>query len=330
MKRRCTIVPTPNRCASLRSKDRSSPAPDVEADLLTLLGSGDICNKRWIWEQYDYMVRTNTTQGPGSDAAVVRIKETGTSVAMSLDGNGRYCVLDPRQGAKLLVAECCRNLSTVGAEPIAATNNLNFGNPERPEIMGQIVETIEGMAEACAFFETPITGGNVSLYNETLGGAIFPSRCWASSACCPRRSRHHTVQESRSHHSAARRIRTSRSHLVRRNAVRQAGPGSTLGIAARSRHGLREARAIGHSRNRCVPDSRNRPTIWPTAASEWHSPNVRSGEWARRSKWIGMSARVLCCSTKALQGCWFRQKVYRKCRKSRCFLQWNALGSALQ
>jgi phosphoribosylformylglycinamidine synthase len=94
---------------------------------------------------------------------------------MSLDGNGRYCYLSPREGAKLAVAECCRNLSTVGAEPVAATNCLNFGNPERPEIMAQLVEVIEGMAEACRFFETPITGGNVSLYNETLGEGIYPT-----------------------------------------------------------------------------------------------------------------------------------------------------------
>ena len=95
---------------------------------------------------------------------------------MSLDGNGRYCYLDPREGTKLIVAECCRNLSTVGALPVAATNNLNFGNPERPEIMAQLVESIEGMAEACAFFETPITGGNVSLYNETLGSRFSRRR----------------------------------------------------------------------------------------------------------------------------------------------------------
>jgi phosphoribosylformylglycinamidine synthase len=147
----------------------------LEGDLLRLLGSHDLCSKRWIWEQYDYMVRTNTLAGPGGDAAIVRIKETGTSVAMSLDGNGRYCYLDPREGAKLIVAECCRNLSVVGAEPVAATNNLNFGNPERPEIMAQLVEGIEGLGEACRFFETPITGGNVSLYNETLGESIFPT-----------------------------------------------------------------------------------------------------------------------------------------------------------
>jgi phosphoribosylformylglycinamidine synthase II len=148
---------------------------NLEADLLRLIGSEDLCSKRWIWEQYDYMVQTNTLAGPGGDAAIVRIKETGTSVAMSLDGNGRYCYLDPREGAKLIVAECCRNLSVVGALPVSATNNLNFGNPERPEIMAQLVEGIEGLAEACAFFETPITGGNVSLYNETLGESIFPT-----------------------------------------------------------------------------------------------------------------------------------------------------------
>ena len=148
---------------------------DLTKDLLKLIGSEDLCSKRWIWEQYDYMVRTNTTAGPGGDAAVVRVKEIGTSIAMALDGNGRYCYLDPRAGAKLNVAECCRNLATVGATPIAATNNLNFGNPERPEIMAQLVEAIEGMAEACEFFETPITGGNVSLYNETLGEGIYPT-----------------------------------------------------------------------------------------------------------------------------------------------------------
>jgi phosphoribosylformylglycinamidine synthase II len=150
-------------------------ADAIKSDLIALLSSGDICSKRWIWEQYDHTVRTNTIEGPGSDAAIVRIKETGTSIAMALDGNARYCVLDPREGAKLIVAECCRNLSTAGALPVAATNNLNFGNPERPEIMAQLVESIEGIGEACRFFETPITGGNVSLYNETLGEAIYPT-----------------------------------------------------------------------------------------------------------------------------------------------------------
>jgi phosphoribosylformylglycinamidine synthase subunit PurL len=148
---------------------------DLIADLKSLVESGDICSKRWIWEQYDHQVRTNTIAGPGAEAAVVRIKGTNTSVAMSLDGNGRYCALDPREGTKLIVAECCRNLSTVGALPVATTNNLNFGNPEKPEIMAQIVESVEGLAEACRFFEVPVTGGNVSLYNETLGTPIFPT-----------------------------------------------------------------------------------------------------------------------------------------------------------
>ena len=155
--------------------EKPTPLADHTLALQRLLQSADICSKRWIWEQYDYQVRTNTLTVPGGDAAIVRIKETGTSVAMSLDGNGRYCYLDPREGAKLAVAECCRNLATVGAMPVATTNNLNFGNPERPEIMAQLVEAIEGIAEACAFFEAPITGGNVSLYNETLGEGIYPT-----------------------------------------------------------------------------------------------------------------------------------------------------------
>ncbi len=165
----------PYRKAPIEPPAHIPASSDLNSDLLRLIASPDLCSRRWIWEQYDYMVRTNTIVGPGSDAAVVRVKETGTSIAMSLDGNGRYCYLDPREGAKLAVAECCRNLATTGAAPVAATNNLNFGNPERPEIMAQLVEAIEGIAEACAFFEAPITGGNVSLYNETLGEGIYPT-----------------------------------------------------------------------------------------------------------------------------------------------------------
>jgi len=148
----------------------------VSEALPRLLAAPDICSKRWVWEQYDYQVRTNTIAGPErADAAILRIKETGASVALSLDGNGRYAYLSPREGVQLAAAECCRNLSTVGATPVAATNCLNFGNPERPEIMAQLVEAIEGMGDACRFFDTPITGGNVSLYNETLGEGIYPT-----------------------------------------------------------------------------------------------------------------------------------------------------------
>src|SRR5262249_28306317 len=152
----------------------SRTGAQLAEDLATLLASGDICSKRWIYEQYDYSGRTNPVRGPGRDAAIVRIKETGTSMGMALDGTGRYCYLSPREGARRAVAECCRTLSCAGAEPVAATNCLNFGNPERPEIMGQFTEAVEGMGEACRFFGTPITGGNVSLYNETLGAAACP------------------------------------------------------------------------------------------------------------------------------------------------------------
>src|SRR3984885_11688160 len=125
----------PARVAPLEGRlipDRSAPGA-ISADLIAVLSSGDLCSKRWIWEQYDYLVRSSTLAGPTADAAIVRVKETGTSIAMSLDGNGRYCALDPREGTKLMVAECCRNVSTAVALPVAATNNLNFGNPERPE-----------------------------------------------------------------------------------------------------------------------------------------------------------------------------------------------------
>jgi len=167
---------TQSRSTGSLAAGPSHVAPGVQAALPQLLSAPDICSKRCIWEQYDFQVRTNTLTRPEqTDAAIVRIKETGVSVAMSLDGNGRYCYLSPREGAQLAVAECCRNLSTCGAEPVAATNCLNFGNPERPEIMAQLVEAIEGMSGACRFFDTPITGGNVSLYNETLGEGIYPT-----------------------------------------------------------------------------------------------------------------------------------------------------------
>lgn len=143
--------------------------------LRKFLSSPNLASKEWIYQQYDHMVRTNTVQLPGGDAAVIRIKGTDKALAMSLDGNGRYCRQDPRRGAQIAVAECCRNLICVGALPLAATNCLNFGNPQKPEIMWQFSEVIDGMAEACRVFDTPVTGGNVSLYNETLGEGIYPT-----------------------------------------------------------------------------------------------------------------------------------------------------------
>jgi len=150
-------------------------ARDWNADLLALLASPNLASKHWVYEQYDTMVRTNTLQAPGGDAGVVRIKGTNRALAMALDGNGRYCRLDPREGARLAVAEAARNVACVGAVPAAATNCLNFGNPEKPEIMAQLVAAIAGIREACTVLETPITGGNVSLYNETLGQGIDPT-----------------------------------------------------------------------------------------------------------------------------------------------------------
>src|ERR1051326_7102529 len=148
---------------------------DFTSDLKILLASPNICSKRWIHEQYESMVQTNTAQGPGGDAGVIRIKGTRRALAMSLDCNARWCYLDPRLGAMHAVAESARNVACVGARPVAATNCLNFGNPEKPQIMWQFSEVIDGMTAACEALETPITGGNVSFYNETLGEAIYPT-----------------------------------------------------------------------------------------------------------------------------------------------------------
>src|SRR5215470_398533 len=149
---------------------------DLTGALKQLLASANICGKRWVWQQYDHMVQTNTVQAPGAgDAGVIRIKGTNRGLAMSLDGNGRWCYLDPKLGAEHAVAEAARNVACTGARPVAATNCLNFGNPEKPEIMWQFTEAIDGIAEACTALETPITGGNVSFYNETLGEAIYPT-----------------------------------------------------------------------------------------------------------------------------------------------------------
>src|SRR5499426_751786 len=148
---------------------------DLTSDLLRLLSSGNIASKHWVYRQYDHMVRTNTAILPGADAALVRIKETRRALAMSLDGNGRYCAANPREGAKLVVAESARNVVCVGARPIAITNCLNFASPERPEVMWSFSEVIDGMAEACRAFETPVVSGNVSFYNETEGRGILPT-----------------------------------------------------------------------------------------------------------------------------------------------------------
>ncbi len=155
--------------------DAIADVKDANAALLSLLESPTIASKRWVYEQYDHMVRTNTMVRPGSDAAVVRIKGTNKAVAMTVDCNGRYCLLHPYEGARLAVAEAARNLVCSGAEPIGLTDCLNFGNPERPDIMWQFVLAIEGMKDACEHFKIPIVSGNVSFYNETNGLSIYPT-----------------------------------------------------------------------------------------------------------------------------------------------------------
>ena len=155
------------------------PCDDVAADLLKLMASPDIASRRWIWEQYDQQVGADTVQRPGGDAAVVRVHGTQKALAMTTDCTPRYCYADPYEGGKQAIAEAWRNLCAVGAKPLAVTNCLNFGNPQRPEIMAQIVGCLKGMSEACVALDMPIVSGNVSLYNESKatggGSAILPT-----------------------------------------------------------------------------------------------------------------------------------------------------------
>ncbi len=163
---------------ALRDFDLASlelPAEGPAEVLLRLLRSPTIASKEPVFRQYDHQVQTNTVVGPGSDAAVLRIKGTSKAIAVCIDGNGRYCQLDPYEGGKIAVAEACRNLSCTGAEPVALTDCLNFGNPERPDIYYQLEQCIKGMAAACEALGVPVVSGNVSLYNETQGRAVFPT-----------------------------------------------------------------------------------------------------------------------------------------------------------
>ena len=142
---------------------------------MKLIGSPDLCSRRWVWEQYDHVILGNTVQRPGGDAAVVRVNDGPKALALTADVTPRYCEADPFEGGKQAVAEAWRNITAVGAKPLAITDNLNFGNPERPEIMGQLVGCIRGIGEACSALDFPVVSGNVSLYNETNGRAILPT-----------------------------------------------------------------------------------------------------------------------------------------------------------
>jgi phosphoribosylformylglycinamidine synthase subunit PurL len=166
----------PPPAPSTGAAERAATTPvDANEALEVLLSSPNLASKEWVYYQYDHMVRTNTVVLPGSDASVLRVKETRKALAMTLDSNARYCEIDPRGGARHAVAEAARNLSVSGAKPLAVTNCLNFASPERPEVMWAFSETIDGMAEACTAFGTPVTGGNVSFYNETDGKGIYPT-----------------------------------------------------------------------------------------------------------------------------------------------------------
>lgn len=151
------------------------PQDGPQETLIRLLASPNIANKEGVYRQYDHQVQTNTVVGPGSDAAVLRIKGTDKAIAVTIDGNGRLCQLDPYQGGRIVVAEVCRNLSCSGALPLAITDCLNFGSPERPDVYNQLEQAIQGIADACRVLEVPVVSGNVSLYNESRGQAIFPT-----------------------------------------------------------------------------------------------------------------------------------------------------------
>ncbi|MCU0830986.1 MAG: phosphoribosylformylglycinamidine synthase subunit PurL [Rhizobiaceae bacterium] len=164
-------VESPKRAASA-----TLPASDIAASLLTLVGSPNGASRRWVWEQYDTLIQGNSVQRPGGNAGVIRVDgHASKGLAFTSDVTPRYVEADPYEGGKQAVAECWRNLCAVGALPLAATDNLNFGNPERPEIMGQLVGAIKGIGEACRALDFPIVSGNVSLYNETNGQAILPT-----------------------------------------------------------------------------------------------------------------------------------------------------------
>ncbi len=148
---------------------------EFRAALEKLIATPELCSKRWVWEQYDHVILGNTVQRPGGDAAVVRVQDGPKGLALTVDVTPRYCEADPFEGGKQAVAEAWRNITAVGGRPLAITDNLNFGNPERPEIMGQFVGCLKGIAEACRALDFPVVSGNVSLYNETNGRGILPT-----------------------------------------------------------------------------------------------------------------------------------------------------------
>jgi phosphoribosylformylglycinamidine synthase subunit PurL len=169
-------IERPEWMADINAAPAGDDAPDHYGQtFLAMVSSPQVASKRWIWEQYDHMIFLGTVIGPGGDAAVIRLPGTETAVALSVDGPGRLCMLDPYEGARHAVAEAARNVAAVGARPAAITNCLNFGSPERSEVMWQFSEVVRGIGDACRDLGTPVTGGNVSFYNETNGRPIYPT-----------------------------------------------------------------------------------------------------------------------------------------------------------
>ena len=234
-------------------------AGDFTQNLKQLLASPNICGKRWVWQQYDHMVQTNTVEAPGAgDAGVIRIKNPNPGqpqrgLAMALDGNGRWCYLDPRLGAMHAVAEAARKVACSGATPVGATNCLNFGNPEKPHIMWQFSQTIDGITKACEELEIPITGGNVSFYNETLGEGIYPTPVLGVVGILDdvQQDCEDALRRGRTHDCAIARRRSSRYHRcgerVRIVGICQGNSGRAVGISSGARSGKRSCAAeSGH------------------------------------------------------------------------------------
>ena len=238
----------------------TAPMP-TDAALIKLLSSPDLCSKRWIFEQYDTLILGNTIQGPGGDAAVVRLGDGPKGLALTTDCTERYCAADPREGGKQAVAEAWRNLIAVGARPLALTDNLNFGNPERPEAMGELVGCIEGIGEAARALDFPVVSGNVSLYNETMGAGIPPTP-----AIGGRRT-----HRGRGEDGEPRIQGGGRRYLARRRAAELARP---IGLA-RDGRGPRGGRAAAGRSRRRTPQRRMCRVAHPRREGECSPRPVR-------------------------------------------------------
>ena len=277
---------------------------DFTGNLKRLLASPNICGKRWVWQQYDHMVQTNTVEAPGAgDAGVIRIKGGERGLSMALDGNGRWCYLDPQLGAMHAVAEAARNVACSGATPVGATNCLNFGNPEKPQIMWQFSKVIDGITKACEELDVPITGGNVSFYNETLGEGIYPTPVIGIVGIHP--DVHKAVfPHFREAGRAVVLLRASEPGDLNRCGVRvwllrvcQGNPRRSLGISPRARTGTRSRAAESHYRNDRSWPSRLRPRLLG-GRNCGHPGRVkfREGNWRvgkSRLAWIAPGVRSL-------------------------------------